>query len=191
MDFGSIVMGIGIAMIVFNGKTVHERTVVSSMPLGKRNIGLTISSLIFSLMVWALTLVIGLQVSGITEFDEIVKMFILNSFIFTLVCCSLGFLVSQFIKNKIVLNTAISTLGLVLSFISGAFVPQAMLTGITRDIAQFTPTYWFVKGNELIRDMGTAIDWSSLTNGILIQLGFALAFAALALAVSRYKMERK
>ena len=59
----SIVMGIGVAMIAFNRKTVHDRTVVSSTKLGKRNMYLTLSSLVFSLAVWAVTIVIGIQVS--------------------------------------------------------------------------------------------------------------------------------
>ncbi|MCL2354586.1 MAG: ABC transporter permease [Oscillospiraceae bacterium] len=187
---GSIVMGIGVAMIAFNRKTVYERTVVSSTKLTRRNIHLSFSSLVFSLMVWVVTVLVAIVITGADIQDGIVQLFILNSFIFTIVCCSLGFLISQLLKKMVVLSAVISVLGLVLGFISGAFVPQFLLGDLTIAIAQFTPAYWFVLVNDLIVDMGT-ITLEPLVNGILIQIGFAVAFSALALAVSKYKMEKK
>jgi len=187
---GAIVTGIGVTMIAFNRKTVHDRTVVSSTKLTKRNMHLTLSSLVFSLIIWGVTVIIGWQISGVDLGSDVSKMFMINSFMFVLVCCTLAFLLSQFIKKMIVLSAVVTVVSLVLSFISGAFVPQFLLNEVTRSIAQFTPTYWFIRNNDLITDM-TTFNLDPLMNGMLIQAGFATAFIALALAVSKYKMERK
>ena len=187
---GSIVMGIGVVMLAFNRKTVYERTVVSSTKLKKRNMHLSLASLAFSVGAWAITVAVGMFITGATLEDDFTKMFMLNSFVFVMVCCSLGFLISQFLKNMIVLSAVISVISLVFSFISGAFVPQVLLSDLTIAISQFTPTYWFVRVNDLIVDMAT-FDLQPLANALLIQMGFATAFVALALAVSKYKMERR
>ena len=186
---GSIVMGIGIVMIAFNRKTVYERTVVSSTKLKKRNVQLSFASLIFSIAAWAITVVAGLFVTGASLADDFTIMFMLNSFVFVMVCCSLGFLISQFLKKMVVLSAVISVISLVFSFISGAFVPLDLLSDLTIAIAKFTPTYWFVLGNDLIAEM-TTFDLEPLMNGMLLQLGFAAIFVAFALVVSKYKMEK-
>ena len=186
---GAVMTGVAVVMITFNKKMVYERTVVSSTKITKRNMYFTTASLVFSIGTWVAVLIIGFVASGISEINEAFKLFMINSFIFTMVCCALGFLIGQFIKKIVVLGSVVSVVTLVLAFISGVFVPQFALNNITITIARFTPTYWFVRNNDLIADM-SVFSSEPLVSGILIQIGFALAFTAIALAYSKFKMEK-
>ena len=189
-SIGTVVSGIGVVMLAFNKKTVHDRTIVSSKKVSKRNLYLSLSSFVFSLMVWVATILVAIFIIGNGEINSIMKMFMINSFVITMVAASLGFLVSQFVKKLIVLSAFVSVAALALSFISGAFIPQFLLSDFTVSIARLTPAYWYVLNNDLIVEMST-FNFEPLMKGMLIQIGFVVAFISAALIVSKYKMERK
>jgi len=187
---GTIVTGIGVVILIMNQKNIFERTAVSSTKITKRNLDLVFATIVFSLAIWGITVIVGIFVIGNREITDAIKMFIINSFILTLVSASLGFLISQFAKNMIILSAFTTVIGLVLSFISGVFVPQALLGELTTSIAEFTPTHWFVLNNDLILNMNN-FNLEPLMNGFLIQIGFALAFISIALVVSKHRMAKK
>jgi ABC-2 type transport system permease protein len=74
-------------------------------------------------------------------------------------------------------------------FISGVFVPQQFLGSSVLEIASFTPSYWFVKANNQIAEL-TQFDFAyvePIVSGMLIQVGFALAFFTVALVIGKKK----
>jgi ABC-2 type transport system permease protein len=79
------------------------------------------------------------------------------------------------------------------SFISGVFVPQEMLGDTVQTLASFTPTYWYILA---INEIDTLVDFGSLSlqptiRYMLIQLGFAIALLAVAMAVIRQKRQTR
>ena len=187
---GTITMGIGVMMLTFNQKTIYDRLVVSSTKMSTRNLYLIAFSAVFAIVVWLISVGVSVMLFDQEGVNEQFMMLVLNSLVFVLPVFGLGFVIAQFTKNMIVLTAAIAVASLGLSFISGAFVPQFLLSDLTIQIATFTPSYWFVYNNELIVDM-TSFNLEPLMNGILIQIGFAIAFIALALAIAKFKMEKK
>ena len=86
----------------------------------------------------------------------------------------------HFVANVIALNT---------SFISGVFVPQALLGDTVKYAASFTPTYWYVTAVGDIAAL-SSFSWSvtkEIFMGMLIQLAFAAAFLIVALVLGRQR----
>jgi len=114
-----------------------------------------------------------------------------NALVFTLACLSLSFLISQLIKSRAVQQSIANVLALGTCFISGVFVPQELLGDAVQTLASFTPTYWYVRAVNTL-DSLPVMDLQALQpviQAMLIQLGFAVALLAVALAVVRQKRQ--
>ena len=187
---GTVMMGIGVVMMVFNENKIYDRTIIASTKINKRNIYLNFSNILFALCVWVVAIAVSVMVSGVALDNINLLMFMINSLTFTFVACALAYVITQLIKKVVVLAAVISVLSLGLSFISGAFVPQFLLGDLTLNIAKFTPAYWYISNNDLIVSM-QSFNLEPLMTSLLIQIGFAIAFIAIGLAISKYKLERK
>lgn len=113
----------------------------------------------------------------------------INTLTYTLVCVAISFLVGNLTRSRGVQAAIVNVLSLGLSFISGVFVPQAMLGESVLKVARFLPTYWYVRGN-------LRIDQVDLTSGFSIrfmstELNMQIIFIVVLLAISalliRYK----
>jgi ABC-2 type transport system permease protein len=113
--------------------------------------------------------------------------FILNSFGFAICGASISFLIGNLVKSQSAISAVSNVITLGSSFISGVFVPQELLGSSVLKIASFTPTYWFVRANDSIAAL-TQFDFTHVKNilsYILIELGFGLAFFAIALVIGK------
>jgi ABC-2 type transport system permease protein len=115
----------------------------------------------------------------------------LNTLVFSITALSIAFLAGKFIKGYGAQSAVANVLSLGLSFISGIFVPQFLLGETVLKIASFTPTYWYIKAVEAIKDLSVY----SFTNlkpvfaDMLIQLAFAAACFIIALVASKQKRQ--
>ena len=77
------------------------------------------------------------------------------------------------------------------SFLGGIFVPLEFLGETMRNVAKFTPTYWYVRANDAVTSIKTFadIDMGELGLACGVQLLFAAVFFCVGLAVSKYKRE--
>ena len=74
-------------------------------------------------------------------------------------------------------------------FISGVFVPQALLGKTVLTIASFTPTYWYIKANN---DIAAAINFNTgnlipIFTNMLVVLAFGAAVLAVTLVVIKQR----
>ena len=181
-----MIIGITSGMMVLGEKSIKMRNAASPLKILSANMQLALGNLVFALVVWAAMSAFGFLLYHDTAHSSTFVYFALNALLYTLVCLSLGFLLGYMIKSINVQSAVANVLSLGLSFLAGAFVPQEFLGETMRQIASFTPTYWYINA---INKLGTArgIQDASLINDFMIQLGFAVAFLALALAVARHK----
>lgn len=116
----------------------------------------------------------------------------INLFVFMLAALSLSFLLGSVIKNRNAQNAAANTISLGMSFLSGVFVPQYILSGTVKAIASFTPTYWFVKANNEIGGIVSfnGSNLSSIIGSYLIQLGFAAGLLVLTFIITKQKRNK-
>ncbi|MDH6604120.1 ABC-2 type transport system permease protein [Bacilli bacterium PM5-9] len=187
---GTIITGISTIMLSFNKKNIYERTVASSMSLTKRNIHLYISHALFGLFVWLVFSTFTIILNPDVAFSDHHKMFLVNSFVFTFCATALAFMIGQLIKKQTIISAVNNIVGLGMSFISGAFIPQALLGSVVLSVASFTPAYWYVLNNEKITEMAS-FNLDALMMPLLIQIGFVIAFCTIALSLSKYKLEKR
>ncbi len=112
-----------------------------------------------------------------------------NTFIYTIVFVSISFFIGLVIKSRNAQAAIVNVLALGLSFISGVFVPQFLLGESVLRIASFTPTYWFVRANQLISlsDINKNFDISFLYKELAMQVAFIFVFIILTIVIVRNK----
>lgn len=182
-----ILLGIGTIMMVFNNSDIKRRTGCS--PLSPRNITIQyiLANLMLALVTWIIMIVACLIINYKNTLNISSLYFLLNSFVFTVCCVSIGFLVGKFVKNQNAISAACNVITLGSCFISGVFVPQELLSDSVLKMASFTPTYWYVKANNVIAEL-SQFDYSHVSTVLsymLIEMVFALSFFAVTLVVGK------
>ena len=67
---------------------------------------------------------------------------IINSFLFSIVCQMLAFLISNLINNRETNNLLANVISLGMSFLCGAFVPMSLLPNVVLKFSHILPSYY-------------------------------------------------
>ena len=186
-----IITGMGPILITFGKKDVKMRINVSSQTLKSHGMQMFLGIVTFGLVVLALFNVLGfILCRGVISNTELICYLILT-FCFLLLCLGIAYFAGLIFKGSDVLGGFSNVVSLGLSFLGGIFVPLEMFDDTIKNIAKFTPTYWYVQANDVIVGVKNFSDLNmmefSKSCGILIM--YALAFFCMGLAVLRYKRE--
>jgi ABC-2 type transport system permease protein len=184
-----IFLGVSTVMLVFNKKDLRNRNLASPVKSTSMSIQIFIGHFVLMLIAWIFAVILSLFLCGTDIIGKNFALLCLNLLCVSIACLSISFFIANFITNRGVLHAVTNVLSLGLSFVSGIFVPQELLSGTLLSVAHFTPTYWYVKATN---DIGSLSAFNSDTlspifNAMLIQIGFAAAFFALTMAVSRQR----
>jgi len=183
-----LILGITTCMMTFSGLDLKRRNLCSPLTLRSLNLQLIAGGLLFSLFSWGCLVAVSLAIYGRTMLTWTGFFLIINSFIFMLTGLGLSYLVGNLLKSRNAQAAVANVLTLGMSFISGVFVPQAILGKAVLSIARFTPAYWFVHANIAI---GAQSDFNGqglqdIFFSMLLQLIFMAVFLAAAwLAILR------
>lgn len=177
---------------VFIQSEVRSRMRCSPIKTGNLQFQLFLGNLCLAVLFWLLLNAVIALVFQDFNLDSLRLLLLLNSFVFSLVSLSLGFLIGNLTASRNAHNAISNVMGIGLSFISGVFVPQELLGATVLRIASFTPTYWYIGAIEesfrITSETGYAI--GKLIACLAIQLCFALSFLALSLVVSMQRRRR-
>ena len=187
--FSVLILGISAIMLVFNDADLQRRNFCSPIRAGSINMQFMLANLLFSLACWVILVGFCLILNIKNIFCANTLYFLLNSFVFMLCGSSISFLIGNLIKGREAISAVCNVVTLGPCFISGVFVPQALLNDTVLKIASFTPTYWFVKANEQISTL-TNFNYANLSpvfSNMLIEFGFAIAFFVLSMVVGKRK----
>lgn len=183
---GFMALGIGHIIVANNNKQIGDR--ISSSPVDGKKISFsnTMGLITSGIAAWALFSCIAWVLGHDTViYKDYWWLFLINSFIATLVACSLTSLITSFNIEHNTLNMVTNIISLGMSFICGVFVPLDVLSDGLLNISRFFPLYWMVCANELTK----AGNFDS--NRLLMYLGIELLFAvALAVLAAMIKMTR-
>jgi ABC-2 type transport system permease protein len=182
-------MGVSSIMMSFNNTDLKRRNLVSPMKPSNMSLQIFGGHFIFMLVVWLCGIALSLVICGTGIIGAEFALMCLNLFTLSLACLSISFLIGNSVKNRGAQNGICNVLSLALAFVSGIFVPQTLLSSSMLAVAHFTPTYWYVKAINGISDL-SSFSHGALTpifNAMLIQLGFAAAIFAVAMAITRQK----
>ncbi|MEK6265479.1 MAG: ABC transporter permease [Clostridium sp.] len=187
--FSILILGVSSILIVFNDKNLKRRNLCSPMKNKSFNLQLIMGNLVFALAAYTVMVafVIVLNRDDMMSYNGL--LFCINALVFTIAALSISYLVGLLIKNRNAQSAITNVLTLGFSFISGVFVPQAFLSDSALTIASFTPTYWYVKANNVIGTLSNFSfdNLSEVFSYMLIELGFAIAIFSVALVVSKQK----
>lgn len=187
-----IILGVSSIMLIFNNLNLKRRNLCSPVKNTSMNLQILSGNIVFSLVCWAGMVALSFILYRDKMMNTNGLYFILNSFVFTFTVLSLSFLIGTLIKNKNAQSGISNVLSLGLSFLSGVFVPQNMLSESVLAMAKFTPTYWFVKANNAISTLTnfSAENLAPIITSMLIQVGFAIALVSITLVLSKRKQLR-
>lgn len=192
MFLAIIILTVGIIMKEMNQHEVRMRNIASPLKMTTYNMQLLAANLCFCSMIWLLFMVlITLLSSQMLNIQG--YLYMLNSYVFMMVCLGMSYLVSAIFSNMKhaddALNGVAQIASLGSSFLCGAFIPQAIISKGVLLFASFTPAYWFIRFNDELRYI-TEYNWDTLSSVfgyIGIQLLFAVTFVVLALVVTKSK----
>ncbi|MBQ8923033.1 MAG: ABC transporter permease [Oscillospiraceae bacterium] len=171
-------------LLALGKRTIRYRTNCSSVRPASYTLQIILGSALFVVGIWLLFIIAGITQFGM--FSGKTWLTLLNSFLFAMISVSLAVLIASFHPGELVVNLMAQILGLGMSFMCGIFVPMEWLGSGVVAAARFLPAYWYVKANNIICGV-SAYDGKMLFACLTIQLGFAAAFALLAMVVRRRK----
>ncbi|MFZ5351854.1 MAG: ABC transporter permease [Bacillota bacterium] len=182
-----LILGICSVMIVYNSTDLKKRNLCTPIRLRSINFQIILGNMSFAAIAWFALIFTSFIMYGSYMFSSRGLLFLLNSLVFTLAALSISFFLGNAVKSKGAMSAATNVVALGTSFISGVFVPQAILGETVLKIASFTPSYWYVKSNNIIAGL-TSFNMEGLIpvfGNMMIVLGFAAAILAVTLAITK------
>lgn len=173
----------------FKDEKIRKRTIISSMNDKKFNRQLLLSNSSFMICLWAFYSLLGIVLLGDIMFTKQGLICVVNSFIFSMCCLTIAFLIGNISSNKNAINGIINVIALGSSFLCGAFVPMEWLPKSILSIAHILPSYYYIKTNELLKEIEVFnIDTLKpiILNMIVIVI-FSVIFVAITNVISNKK----
>lgn len=185
---------IAVTMAGFNRIDVRRRNLSSPVSGLTLSLGLAAASVVCMLVVWLWITGLGLaafssSLAGVEAWR--VALCAVDLFAYALFALAFGFLLAQLGASTVVANSASNIVGLVLSFLGGAWIDVRLMGPALEAAGHFTPSYWH---GQAVVDIAQAdgFTWEALApaaGDMGMVLLFAAALFAVALVTGRVRME--
>lgn len=186
----SVVVTVGLVLSVFSESEVRRRQGCAPVSPARLDASLLGGCLVLALGAWAWTSVLGLAVFA-DELSDVpaanLALLLVAQLAISLTPLSLAFALSRLGLREQDLNAAGNIGGMVLTFLGGGWVPLSLMGEEVCTVAHFVPTYWVSDAVTTLLGTGalTASDLARVGTDIGVATLFAVAIAALGLALSR------
>ena len=186
--FSSAMVCIAVLMSSVGRRPVRDRRLASPEPARARNLALFGACVVIALIAWAWNF--GLEVAvlgGSALTSSPVQLALVGAalLVYALVSASIGFLAGQLGVSENAANALANILGMVMSFLGGAWTGLSLLPDELLAVAHFTPAYWVtlvVEGAAGMGEVSTATVLPLVGNlGICALFGVAAVLVGLAL----------
>jgi hypothetical protein len=104
----------------------------------------------------------------------------LNYSAYVLCVLSIGNIVMNLTRNRAAISAISTVFSLGLSFISGAFVPQELVSESVLNVSKVFPMYYFIRANR------NSLVWEEMVPDILMQLVFFTVYVVIAFVLQRF-----
>ena len=185
---------IAVTMAGFNRIDVRRRNLSSPVNGLTLSLGLAAASVVCMLVVWLWIAGLGMaafssSLAGVEAWR--VALCAVDLFAYALFALAFGFLLAQLGASTVVANSASNIVGLVLSFLGGAWIDVRLMGPALEAVGHFTPSYWH---GQAVVDIAQAdgFTWEALApaaGDMGMVLLFAAALFAVALVAGRVRME--
>lgn len=194
--FSSAMVCIAVLMSSVERRPVRDRRLASPESARTRNLALLGACATIGLVTWAWTFGLEVLVLGRSSLaDSPVQLALVGAALlaYALVAASVGFLAGQLGVSESAANALANILGMVMSFLGGAWTGLSLLPDQLVAVAHFTPAYWVTRVVEGAAGMGrvTAKNVMPLVGdiGICALFGIAILLVGLVLGRSRGRSE--
>lgn len=168
----------------FKQENILKRTVISKMNYQKYNRLLLLSNGLFAFSLWLFYVLLSLILVGKAMFTLQGLGYLINSFIFTFCALTIAFMIANLKINKDAISGIINVVALGTSFLCGAFVPMDYLPGFVLKIAHLLPSYWYIKTNELLKNM-QLFNFENL-KPVLLNMVILIIFSLIFIKITNY-----
>lgn len=178
-----------LVLSTFRNKNILKRTLVSGLDYKTYNRKLLLANSIFSIVLWLFYILLSFILIGDIMFTTQGLLFVVNSFIFTIIATIIAFLIGNLITDKNAINGIVNTIALGSAFLCGAFVPQEYLPTSVLNIAHILPSYWFIASNELIKKL-ELVNFETL-KPIIINFSILVLFGVIFIIITLTSTKKK
>lgn len=168
----------------FKQENILKRTVISKMNYQKYNRLLLLSNGLFAFSLWLFYVLLSLILVGKAMFTLQGLGYLINSFIFTFCALTIAFMIANLKINKDAISGIINVVALGTSFLCGAFVPMNYLPDFVLKIAHLLPSYWYIKTNELLKNM-QLFNFENL-KPVLLNMVILIIFSLIFIKITNY-----
>lgn len=184
--FTVCLIGTGMALHSFQNIHIQRRNLMSPFPVRVRNLQMFFGNLIFVILYVIFLVLVSFLYYEPPYMDKYLFLYWLNLLVFSISGLFMSYLMTMLTKKRDINILLALLIPLVLCSISGVFISQSEISETVLNIAYFTPTYWFVKGNTMIMNSAYGqIRVLSIAPIILVQSLFGVAFFCISLVVSK------
>ena len=187
----SVIVSVG---LVFSGMNEPERVRrMDASPVSERQRSLAVfaAAAVLAVCIWLVSSMMGVVgfASAVAEVG-VGRVCLALAATFALACTPLavGFMLSSLGAREELLNGVGNLLGMLMTFLGGAWMPLSLMGSAVQTVAHFVPTYWV---NDAIGKALTSDLTSAALDDIACDLGvtvlFAAAIAAVGLALAHNK----
>lgn len=175
-------------LMAMNRKEIRFHTNCSCISTFSYTMQMFIASGAFVIVIWAIFMIAGMfMYHGI--YSGKAWLAVLNSLIFSLAAATIAVLVSTLTESENMVSLIVQVLGLGMSFISGVFVLQSLLSENVLAAARFFPAYWYIRVNDMLTGR-QVYDGGEVAVCLAIEGGFAVVFGILAMLITKLKREK-
>lgn len=186
----SVIVSVG---LVFSGMNEPERVRrMDAGPISERQRSLAVfAAAVLTVCIWFVSSMMGVVgFAGAVAEVGVGRVCLALAATFALACTPLavGFALSSLGAREELLNGVGNLLGMLMTFLGGAWMPLSLMGPAVQTVAHFVPTYWVndAIGKALASDLTSAM-LGDIACDLGVTVLFAAAIAAVGLALSRAK----
>ena len=181
--------GLSPILIKLNEKEMKARMNCSSYHFSKQIRDIVSGCVCFSVIIWAVFMIISFFIFGTAIFETNVFYASLNSFVYMIFAMGVAIILSTFHIEDNVINMIGNITALASSFLCGVFVPQSILSDSVLRVGKFLPAYWYIRNNNMLAGFGNQLFdshayWMNL--GIMGLFILVILIVAVGLAKKRH-----
>ena len=177
----------GLVITSFTTFEIRRRNSISAVANNKFNLSIISGTIITSLMFILLFGILAYILFNELIFTKSGLLMMLNILVFAFPIITLAYLITILTKNKMLISGLATVISLGAAFISGAFIPQNLLSESVLNISKLFPLYYLIENNEIL-GITNNFSFNNLSNyyvNLLIMIGFGILFILISLIISK------
>lgn len=186
-----VITAIGQILVIFGKKDVKRRINVSAQSFKSYSLQMVLGVVTFGAVIMAAFNILAAILYGSEISFAAMIYYLILCFCFMVVCLGIAYLSGFIFTTTAAIGAFGNVVSLGFSFLGGIFVPLELLGDTMKNVARFTPTYWYIQANNAIIGVEkfSDINMGEFAKNCGVQLLFAAAFFCIGLAVLRHKRE--